>query len=167
MARLRDGGNEPRADAPIHAVRLVLLLAALAAPAALRAQDGETATPGIGVAEAAPLAAVHTPYRFAVLLPPRLDAVAYSPHSHVTTAADPIVSLEDQARQRNDAMLNGALIVVGALGVIDNIVVHWILGWHRIVEDHPHALELEIAAVAASTALLATGIIRERRARRR
>jgi hypothetical protein len=79
---------------------------------------------------------------------------------------DPAPS-EDLVRARNDAMLNGAMIIVGALGVFDNVVVHWILGWHRIIEDHPHALELEIAAVAVSTAMLATGIVRERNARRR
>jgi hypothetical protein len=69
-------------------------------------------------------------------------------------------------RDRNDAMINGALILAGAVGVVDNVVFHWILGWHRIIEDHPHALELEIAVVAVSAAMLAAGIIRERRARR-
>jgi hypothetical protein len=89
------------------------------------------------------------------------------PSSARPAALDIPTSPEDLVIGRNDAMLNGALIVVGALGVLDNVVVHWILGWHRIIDDHPHALELEIAAVAVSAALLGAGILRERNARRR
>jgi uncharacterized membrane protein len=67
---------------------------------------------------------------------------------------------------RSDAMINGALIALGALGIFDNVVIHWILGWHRAIEDSPYALHLEIGIVAASTAMLVTGVVRERRARR-
>jgi hypothetical protein len=73
---------------------------------------------------------------------------------------------QEIARGRNDAMLNGALIAVGALGVADNVISHWILDLHRAVEDSPHALQIEIGIVAVSAAMMATGIIRERRARR-
>jgi hypothetical protein len=68
---------------------------------------------------------------------------------------------------RKDAMINGALVAVGALGVFDNVVVHWILGWHRAIEDSPYALQIEIGIVVLSTAMLVTGIWRERQARRR
>jgi uncharacterized membrane protein len=34
--------------------------------------------------------------------------------------------------------LDGALIAVGALAVVDNVVVHWLLGWHRLVDDWSH-----------------------------
>jgi len=71
----------------------------------------------------------------------------------------------ERNRGRNDAMLNGALIALGALGIFDNVVVHWILGWHRAIEDSPHALEIEIGIVAISAAALVTGVVRERRAR--
>lgn len=71
-----------------------------------------------------------------------------------------------QARGRNDAIINGALISVGALGVIDNLLVHWILGWHRAIEGSPYALHMEIGTVAVSAAMLLIGVVRERRARR-
>ncbi len=73
--------------------------------------------------------------------------------------------VQPDGRERTDAMLNGALIGLGALGILDNVVVHWILGWHRAIEDHPHTLEIEIGIVVVSTAMLVTGIVRERRAR--
>ena len=66
---------------------------------------------------------------------------------------------------RNDALVNGALIAAGALGILDNLVAHWLLGLHRAVPG-PHALAAEIALVAVSTGLLVLGIWRERRARR-
>jgi uncharacterized membrane protein len=66
---------------------------------------------------------------------------------------------------RNDALVNGALIAIGALGILDNLVVHWLLGLHRAVPGR-HALAAEIALVAASTCLLVFGVWRERRARR-
>lgn len=62
-------------------------------------------------------------------------------------------------------MLNGALIALGALGVADNVVVHWLLQLHRAVPGE-HALAVEIGLVAGSVVLLAIGIARERRARR-
>jgi len=66
---------------------------------------------------------------------------------------------------RNSAMINGALIAVGTLGVVDNVVVHWILGWHRAIEGSPYSLQMEIGIVAVSAAMVATGIVRERRSR--
>lgn len=74
--------------------------------------------------------------------------------------------LEADVRQRNDAMLNGALIALGALGIVDNVVNHWILELHRAVPG-PYTLQVEIGLVAVSTALLVTGLRRERQARRR
>jgi uncharacterized membrane protein len=72
----------------------------------------------------------------------------------------------DRAHSRTDAMLNGALIALGALGILDNVVVHWLLGWHRPIEHSPYALEAEIGIVAVSAAMLIAGFVRERRARR-
>jgi len=68
-------------------------------------------------------------------------------------------------KERNDALVNGALIAIGALGILDNLVVHWLLGHHRAVPG-PHALAAEIALVAASAGLLVLGVWRERHARR-
>jgi hypothetical protein len=92
-----------------------------------------------------------------------LNARPADPRTDTTEAS--MVNSE-QSRGRNDAMLNGALIALGTLGVFDNVMVHWILGWHRAIEDSPHNLEIEIGIVVASSAMLVAGIVRERRARR-
>jgi uncharacterized membrane protein len=70
------------------------------------------------------------------------------------------------AEMRNAAMVNGALVVVGALGIVDNVVIHWILGLHRAIEGSPYTLHVEIGLVAVSTLMLAAGLLREREARR-
>ena len=50
---------------------------------------------------------------------------------------------------RNDALINGALIAIGTLGVIDNVIVHWMLKLHRAVPGrHTFAVELGLAAVS-------------------
>lgn len=68
-------------------------------------------------------------------------------------------------RERNDAMINGALIALGALGIIDNVVFHWTLELHRAIPG-PHALTVEVVLVILSAGLLVVGIWREGRARR-
>ena len=67
---------------------------------------------------------------------------------------------------RSDAMINGALIAVGTLGILDNVVIHWLLKLHRAISGE-HALAVELALVVISVALLLTGIWRERRARQK
>lgn len=66
---------------------------------------------------------------------------------------------------RNDAMLNGALIAIGGLGIIDNILVHWVLGLHRAVPGE-QALEVEYALIGGGVLLLILGLWRERRTRK-
>ena len=66
---------------------------------------------------------------------------------------------------RSGALVNGALIPIGTLGVIDNVVVHWLLGLHRAVPG-PWATEGEIALIVLSLGLLLVGLGREVRARR-
>ena len=66
---------------------------------------------------------------------------------------------------RSGALVNGALIAIGTLGVIDNVVVHWLLRLHRAVPG-PWATEVEIALVVLSLGLLLVGLGREIRARR-
>jgi len=93
---------------------------------------------------------------------------SHAPLSHlrIEHAPQELTMSSADNRGRNDAMLNGALITLGALGIYDNVVVHWILGWHRVIEDSPYNLEIEIGIVAVSTAMLVAGLVRERRARR-
>jgi hypothetical protein len=67
--------------------------------------------------------------------------------------------------QRTDAMVNGALIALGALGIVDNVVFYWILALHRAVPG-PHALEVEVGLVAVSAGMLSLGIWRERQSRK-
>ncbi len=68
-------------------------------------------------------------------------------------------------RDRNGALINGALISLGLLGILDNLISHWLLGLHRAVPE-PHALSVEVALVALSSVLLAAGLWREYRARK-
>lgn len=65
--------------------------------------------------------------------------------------------------ERNDAIINGALVALGALGIIDNVIFHWLLGFHRTVPG-PYALHVEIVIVIISTILLVVGLWREARA---
>jgi uncharacterized membrane protein len=67
--------------------------------------------------------------------------------------------------ERNSAMINGALIAVGALGIFDNIVFHWALQLHRVVPG-PNALAIEMMLVITSIGLLLVGALRERRERK-
>jgi uncharacterized membrane protein len=68
-------------------------------------------------------------------------------------------------KERNDALINGALIGVGALGIFDNVVVHWMLELHRAIPG-PYALHVEIVLVIICAGLLGAGWWREVRARR-
>ena len=65
---------------------------------------------------------------------------------------------------RTDALVNGALISIGALAIVDNIVAHWILGLHRAVPG-PWAMPVEIGLVLLGVGMLAVGLWHERRAR--
>lgn len=67
--------------------------------------------------------------------------------------------------QRNDALLNGALMALGLLGILDNVLVHWLLELHRAIPG-PNAWEVEIALVIVSAVLLVAGGWRELRARK-
>jgi uncharacterized membrane protein len=66
---------------------------------------------------------------------------------------------------RNSAMVNGALIALGMLGILDNVLFHWILQLHRAVPG-PSALPIELALVIVSSGLLVLGVWRELRVRR-
>ncbi|TIP87531.1 MAG: DUF2243 domain-containing protein [Mesorhizobium sp.] len=66
--------------------------------------------------------------------------------------------------ERNSAAINGALMAIGALGIVDNIVFHWILRLHRAVPGQS-ALFIEVMLVIVSIGLIAVGIRREMRER--
>lgn len=68
-------------------------------------------------------------------------------------------------KQRNDALINGALMALGALAIIDNVVGHWVLKLHRVYEGE-WTLQVELALVALGAVLLIIGLWREVRAQR-
>lgn len=66
--------------------------------------------------------------------------------------------------ERLGVLLNGALIALGAAGVLDTLLVHWALGLHRAVPG-PSSDLVEAALFVLSAVILAVGLLRERRAR--
>ncbi len=60
--------------------------------------------------------------------------------------------------------VSGALVGLGALAVIDNVIVHWLLGWHRLNEMWSHERNLmgEVVLVVLGIAMVALGLRRER-----
>jgi uncharacterized membrane protein len=64
-----------------------------------------------------------------------------------------------------NTLVNGALIAVGALAIIDNVVFHWLLGFHRLIEGWDYNLYGEAFLVALGVAMIALGVARERRRR--
>ncbi len=67
--------------------------------------------------------------------------------------------------QRNDALINGAIIALGTFAVFDITIFHWLMGLHRIVSG-PSAIWIEAALVVLGVILMIAGIWREIRARR-
>jgi uncharacterized membrane protein len=66
---------------------------------------------------------------------------------------------------RNEPLINGALIALGAIAVIDNTIGHWVLELHRIYPGE-YAFEVELAFVVLGVVLFTVGLWREVRARR-
>ncbi|MEV4202989.1 hypothetical protein [Micromonospora globbae] len=64
-------------------------------------------------------------------------------------------------------MVDGALIALGAVAILDNVVAHWLLGLHRAVPDGTAATVVEIGPLVVGIVLLLVRVTRERRARRR
>ena len=42
-----------------------------------------------------------------------------------------------EKHERNGALVNGALIALGTLSIVDNVVAHWPLGLHRAPPTAP------------------------------
>jgi len=66
---------------------------------------------------------------------------------------------------RTDALLNGALIALGALAIVDNVVFHWLLQLHRAIPG-PWAGTVEGGLIVLGVGMLAVGLWREKQARR-
>ena len=63
---------------------------------------------------------------------------------------------------RTDAMVNGMLISLGLAGIIDNLLIHWILGLHRLGPwGDPFTFYLEAALVILGALLVVLGLVRE------
>ena len=73
---------------------------------------------------------------------------------------------DTSSADRNAPLINGALIALGALAIVDNILAHWLLGLHRAVPG-AWAVYVEAGLMALGTMLLSLGLWREARARRR
>jgi uncharacterized membrane protein len=50
-----------------------------------------------------------------------------------------------------DRAVAGALVALGLLAVVDNVVFHWLLGWHRL--NQAWSAEVNLAAEAALVVL--------------
>ncbi len=68
--------------------------------------------------------------------------------------------------ERTDALVNGALVALGAAAILDNVFSHWLLGLHRAVPGE-WATPVEVALAVIGVVLLVLGLRREVRARRR
>ena len=68
--------------------------------------------------------------------------------------------------KRNGILINGSLISLGLVAVLDNIISHWLFKWHRILPDRTLSLYLEITLFILGLVLLGIGIYREIKERR-
>lgn len=60
---------------------------------------------------------------------------------------------------RNDSLINGALIALGALAIVDNVVAHWLLGLHQAIPG-PWAGAVEVGLVVLGVGMLILGLWR-------
>ena len=62
---------------------------------------------------------------------------------------------------RNDVLINGALIALGALAIVDNVVAHWLLGLHRAIPG-PWAGVVEVGLIVLGAGMLILGAYGEK-----
>ena len=55
--------------------------------------------------------------------------------------------------------LSAVLVAVGALAVVDNVVFHWLLGWHQLIEGWPYNAYAEAALVLLGVTMFMTGVL--------
>lgn len=51
---------------------------------------------------------------------------------------------------RLDAAINASLVSLGLLAVVDNVVFHWMLGFHRFKQGWPGSIYVELLLVAVA-----------------
>lgn len=66
---------------------------------------------------------------------------------------------------RNQVLVNGALMALGALAIIGNVIAHWLIGIHQAMPG-PYAFVVEFGFVAGGALVLSLGSWREWQARR-
>lgn len=71
-----------------------------------------------------------------------------------------------RSNERNRILVNGSLISLGLVAVLDNIFSHWLFKWHRILPDETLSEYLEIALFILGLVLLGIGVYREIKDRR-
>lgn len=69
-------------------------------------------------------------------------------------------------KTRNHVLLNGMLISIGLIAVLDNVISHWIFKWHRILPDETLSKYLEIALFIVGIIMFVLGIYREIKGRK-
>lgn len=68
--------------------------------------------------------------------------------------------------ERNRILINGSLISLGLVAILDNIFSHWLFKWHRILPDETLSEYLEITLFILGLVLLGIGLFREIKDRR-
>lgn len=66
-------------------------------------------------------------------------------------------------RREANVLVDGALLTGGALAVVDDALVHWVLGWHRLVQGWSGTLYAEAALSLAGAGMLGVAVTRLRR----
>lgn len=68
--------------------------------------------------------------------------------------------------ERNRILINGSLISLGLIAILDNIFSHWLFKWHRILPNKALSGYLEVTLFILGLILLAIGVFREIKDRR-
>ena len=68
--------------------------------------------------------------------------------------------------ERNRVLINGNLISLGLVAILDNVFSHWLFKWHRILPDETLSEYLEVALFILGLILFGIGLYREIKDRR-
>jgi len=63
--------------------------------------------------------------------------------------------------ERNRILINGSLVSLGLVAILDNIFSHWLFKWHRILPDEILSEYLETALFILGLILFGVGLYRE------
>jgi uncharacterized membrane protein len=62
--------------------------------------------------------------------------------------------------ERNRILINGSLISLGLIAVLDNIFSHWLFKWHRILPNETSSRYLGATLFILGLILLVIGVFR-------